>query len=86
MVAAGSAVLRWSNVLAFILMVIVNGIAGSTTLIGGMTTADVSNAYPTLLTPAGYTFAIWGVIYVLLGVFVNVLKYDRRMHRKAKGG
>lgn len=27
------------------------------------TVADVSNAYPTLFTPAGYAFAIWGVIY-----------------------
>lgn len=62
--------IRWVNVVAFIIMVIVNGLAGSTTLIGGKNTADVSNAYPTLVTPAGYVFAIWGVIYILLGVFV----------------
>jgi len=62
--------LRWSNVAAFILTVIVNGLAGSTTLIGGKLTAEVSNANPTLVTPAGYTFAIWSVIYVLLGLFV----------------
>ena len=34
--------------------------------IGGVTTAEVSGAYETLFTPAGYTFAIWGVIYLLL--------------------
>ena len=66
----GSSILRWSNIVAFVLVVIVNGIAGSTTLIGGRNTAAVSNANPTLITPAGYTFAIWGVIYVLLGIFV----------------
>ncbi|RYZ08655.1 MAG: hypothetical protein EOO73_07320 [Myxococcales bacterium] len=27
------------------------------------TVADVSHAYPTLFTPAGYAFAIWGLIY-----------------------
>jgi len=47
-----------------------NSLAGSTKIIGGRNTADVSNANSTLITPAGYVFAIWGVIYILLGVFV----------------
>jgi benzodiazapine receptor len=58
------------NVVAFILTVVVNGLAGSTTLLGGVTSADVSDMYPTLVTPAGFTFAIWGVIYTLLALFV----------------
>lgn len=62
--------LKYANIAAFIITVIVNAIAGSTTLIGGQDTAAVSNKYPTLVTPAGYTFAIWGIIYLLLGVFV----------------
>jgi translocator protein len=70
MTSRRSALLRWSNVLAFLLTVIVNGLAGSTTYLGGKVTADISNANPTLITPSGYVFAIWGVIYVLLGVFV----------------
>jgi hypothetical protein len=61
---------RWSNIVAYILVVVVNSLAGSTTLIGGRNTAEVSNAFPTLVTPAGYTFAIWGIIYLLLGIFV----------------
>lgn len=61
--------LRWANVSAFALMVLVNGLAGSTTIIGGRNTAQISDANPTLITPAGYVFSIWGVIYVLLGVF-----------------
>ncbi len=65
-----SNLLKWSNIIAFVLVVIVNGIAGSTTIIGGKFTAEVSNANPTLITPAGYTFAIWGIIYILLGIFV----------------
>ncbi|UCH32447.1 MAG: tryptophan-rich sensory protein, partial [Candidatus Bathyarchaeota archaeon] len=33
-------------------------------------TAEISDANPTLITPAGYVFSIWGIIYILLGVFV----------------
>jgi len=65
-----SGILRYANILLFILTVIVNSIAGSTTLIGGRNTATVSNNNPTLITPAGYVFSIWGIIYILLGVFV----------------
>jgi len=65
-----SQLLKAANIIAFTLTLIVNSLAGSTTLIGGKTTADISNQNPTLITPAGYVFAIWGVIYVLLGVFV----------------
>jgi len=59
-----------SNIVAFVLTVIVNSLAGSTKLIGGVTTAQISDANPTLITPAGYVFSIWGIIYFLLGVFV----------------
>jgi benzodiazapine receptor len=70
MEAANSAVLKWMNVIAFALTVLVNGLAGSTTILGGKLTAQVSDANPTLITPAGYVFSIWGIIYILLGVFV----------------
>jgi benzodiazapine receptor len=70
MISAPSALLKWLNVIAFILTVLVNGLAGSTTIIGGQNTAQISDTNPTLITPAGYVFSIWGVIYVLLGLFV----------------
>ena len=38
--------------------------------IGGNTTAQVSEAYPNLFTPAPITFAIWGVIYLMMALFV----------------
>jgi len=62
--------LKWLNIIAFVAVVLVNGLAGSTTLIGGQDTAQVSDNNFTLITPAGYTFAIWGIIYTLLGLFV----------------
>jgi hypothetical protein len=70
MVANNPVLLKWANIIAFAFTVIVNSLAGSTTLIGGVNTAQISDSNPTLITPAGYVFSIWGIIYVLLGVFV----------------
>ncbi len=61
--------LRFGNIVAYIITLIINGLS-NTTLIGGRTTAEVSALYPTLITPAGYVFSIWGVIYILLAVFL----------------
>lgn len=61
--------LRLGNIVAYAVTVAVNGLAG-TTLLNGRTTGEVSDLYPTLVTPAGYVFSIWGVIYLLLGAFV----------------
>ena len=59
-----------ANIGAFVVTIVVNGLAGSTTLLNGVTSGEVSDMYPTLVTPAGFTFAIWGIIYVLLTAFV----------------
>lgn len=37
--------------------------------INGKTTGELSAQYPNLFVPAGFTFAIWGVIYTLLLAF-----------------
>lgn len=70
MAETNSTLLKWTNIIAFALTVLVNGLAGSTTILGGKLTAEISDANPTLITPAGYVFSIWGVIYILLGTFV----------------
>lgn len=38
--------------------------------INGENTGMISDSYPNLYAPAGYTFSIWGVIYILLGLYV----------------
>jgi hypothetical protein len=67
-------------------MVLVNGLAGSTTILGGVNTAQISDANPTLITPAGYVFSIWGVIYILLGIYsvIQVLPSEqgKSYHKK----
>lgn len=66
----GGKFLIWLNIAAFIVTLIINGLAGGTTLIGGQNTAQVSNLYSSFITPPGYVFSIWAVIYFLLGVFI----------------
>lgn len=51
------------------LMILVNVLATILPL-NNQTTADVSNAYPNLFAPAGLTFSIWGLIYLMLLLFV----------------
>jgi hypothetical protein len=63
-------ILKPANIVFYVLTIIVNSLAGGTTLIGGKLTAAVSDANPTLVTPAGYVFSIWSIIYILLGAFV----------------
>lgn len=53
------------NLVAFLATVAVNAAAQLVPL-GGATTGEISARYQGLLTPAGYTFSIWGVIYLLL--------------------
>jgi hypothetical protein len=57
------------NLFSFLVMVVVNVLA-STVPLGGKTTGQLSDQYPNLFVPAGLTFSIWGIIYILLGVYV----------------
>jgi len=61
--------LRIVKIVALIVMLAVNALASTTSLIGGTQTAAVSDATPTLFTPAGYVFSIWSLIYIGLIAF-----------------
>lgn len=62
-------VFRWLNMISFLAMIAVN-IAAERRLLGGKTTGEISAQYPVLITPAGYAFLIWTVIYILLLLYV----------------
>ncbi|KAG2429080.1 hypothetical protein HXX76_011320 [Chlamydomonas incerta] len=62
------AVLRITNLLGYLFLVLVNVL--SSTGAFGDTNAGVSGRYPTPLTPAGWAFSIWGVIFALQGMGV----------------
>jgi hypothetical protein len=53
----------------FVLMVSMNVLANALPL-NGRLTGEISDLYGNLFAPAGITFAIWGVIYLLLGSHV----------------
>lgn len=55
--------------IAFIAMLIVNGLATAGVL-NGKTTSEISNSQNVLFTPEGYVFSIWGVIYLLVAVWL----------------
>ena len=56
------------NAASLIFALLLNGMAGSRV-------SQVSARYDTLITPAGYAFAIWGIIYLLLILFVGYQWY-----------
>lgn len=55
----------WIN-LGLLLLIIVVNFLGGTGQINGTSQSEVSDSYHTLITPAGFTFSIWSVIYILL--------------------
>lgn len=57
------------SALAYLAMVLINYLAVSLPL-NNRSTGQISDAYPNLFAPAGITFSIWGVIYLLLGAYV----------------
>lgn len=57
--------MKYLNLLFFGLMILVNYLANALPL-NNKTTGQLSAEYPNLFVPAGITFSIWGVIYLLL--------------------
>ncbi len=61
--------LQVANGMAFISVVFINYLS-NTGMLNNTTIGAVSDSYKSLFTPAGYTFVIWGVIYLMLFGFV----------------
>lgn len=59
------------NLVMFAIMVFVNYLANALPL-NEKTTAQLSEQYPNLFVPSGITFSIWGVIYLMLLIFVII--------------
>lgn len=69
-------VLKIVVVLSFLVMIYMNYLANSKPL-GGITTGEISDKYNTMFTPKGFTFSIWGIIYLLVLVFVIVFTISK---------
>ncbi len=55
-------------IVATIAMIAFSGLA-SAGLVNGITPEVILNKYPTILTPAGYSFSIWSLIYLGMAAF-----------------
>ncbi len=74
--------LKISTTLAFAITLLVNALANILP-INGLNTGEVSNLYPSLFTPAGITFSIWSVLYLLQIGFV-IFSWTTRDERVSK--
>ena len=74
---------KLSVLIAFAAMVVVNwlSVVGK---INNISPAEVSAMYPTLVTPKGYTFSIWGIIYLFLFVYVLFQLFSRELATDGK--
>ncbi len=57
-----------SVIVSLVVAVVVNGLANALP-INGITTAEISDSFAVFFVPAGYVFAIWGLIYLALFVY-----------------
>lgn len=62
-------ILKMSVILMFSAVIYINYLANSLPF-NNTTTGEISSKYATLFTPSGSTFSIWGIIYLLVGMYV----------------
>ena len=60
--------LKYLNLVFFGVMILMNALANALPL-NNKTTGELSDSLPNLFVPAGLTFSIWGVIYLLVALF-----------------
>ena len=68
--------LRTFNTLGLVFLITINMLAVILPL-GGKTTGELSDLYPNLFVPSGFTFAIWSVINILLLIFIGYQWYGK---------
>ncbi len=74
----------FSNIIGYLAMLVVNGLANALPL-NHKTTGELADALPNLFVPAGITFSIWGVIYLLLAVLLIYQLYSLLSQEIATG-
>jgi hypothetical protein len=63
--------IKFLNIIFFAGMIVMNYLANALPL-NNKTTGELSDSLPNLFVPAGITFSIWGVIYLLLAAYTVV--------------
>jgi hypothetical protein len=78
-----SVLIKIATAVSYVLMVVVNGLANALP-INNRSTGAISDAYPNLFAPAGLTFSIWGLIYLLLAGY-TLYQFGLFQSDKGKG-
>jgi translocator protein len=73
--------LQFLNVVAFVAVIVMNALSNALPL-NGRTAGEISDMLPSYFTPAGYTFSIWGVIYLALLGFIVYQALPRQRERR----
>ena len=67
---------KYLSLILFSLVIYTNYLANALP-IGGVTTGEVSDLLDNLFTPTGFTFSIWGIIYLSLFIFlISLIKIN----------
>ena len=68
---------KYLSLILFSLVIYTNYLANALP-IGGVTTGEVSDLLDNLFTPTGFTFSIWGIIYLSLFIFlISLIKINK---------
>jgi len=62
----------WINLILLGITLIINAL-GASGVINGLSQKEVSDMFPTLITPAPFTFSIWSIIYTLLIISIVIM-------------
>ncbi|WP_414839422.1 TspO/MBR family protein [Carnobacterium sp. TMP28] len=71
-----TAIKAWINIVVFISLLVINYFS-STGLINGTNQKEMSDKYLTSITPASFTFSIWGIIYTLIFITLILMVLNR---------
>lgn len=63
--------MKYVNLLIFVIMIVMNYLANALPL-NNKSTGELSDSFPNLFVPAGITFSIWGIIYLLLLIYTII--------------
>lgn len=72
-----------TNLVMLVVTLFFNFLTG-TGLINGLSQAEISAMYQTKITPAGFAFSIWGVIYTLVAISLGWMFYKRKERKTAQ--
>lgn len=72
---------QWLVPVTTVATIAVNGLANALPIAGRLT-GEISDSFPVVITPAGYVFAIWGVIYLGLAAYATWQALPAQAHNR----